>query len=273
MRGKDQYEIIDENPVNVDATELLGKIYELFEEYGYDEQHIIYLLTRLTYCLFADDTGIFEANILQRFLKDSTSPDGSDLGSTLAELFQVLNTPVEKRVSNLDPDLAAFPFINGKLFDASIPISHFDSKMRDLLIEACEFDWSKVSPVIFGSLFQTVMNEEERHSSGGHYTARKNIMKVIQPLFLDDLIHEFNHIKQIRTKQKQQSLEKFQDKLSKLKFLDPACGSGNFLVVTYQELRRLEHRVISELHDQRTQLLDISHLSKISINQFYGNRN
>jgi hypothetical protein len=270
MRGLEQYEIIDEDPVNTVASEMLGQIYEILEEYGYGKHNMVYLLTRLTYCLFADDTDIFEANTLQKFLKTRTSVDGSDLGGKLVELFQVLNTPVEKRAKNLDEDLAAFPYINGNLFQDSIAIPSFDSKMRDLLINACEFNWSKVSPVIFGSLFQSVMNGEERHSSGGHYTKRKNIMKVIRPLFLDNLIDEFNLIKQIKTNQRKKNLEKFQEKLSQLKFLDPACGSGNFLIVAYQELRRLELHVISELYDKQIKRLDVSILSKISIDQFYG---
>lgn len=271
IRGIEHDEIVDEDPVNIHATELLGKIFELLKRYNYQDKHVVTFLTRIIYCLFADDTGIFEPpNILQKYIKDRTSSDGSDLGSTLQEIFQTLNTPIEKRPSNLRQEISIFPFINGKIFDGNMPITSFDAEMRDLLIEACEFDWSKVSPVIFGSLFETVMSDEERHSSGAHYTERKNIMKVIKPLFLDKLFDEFKQINQIRTRQRKQALEQFQEKLSKLKFLDPASGSGNFLIVTYQELRRLENQIIFELHDQRTQLLDISHLSKISINQFYG---
>jgi len=271
MRRLEQNESIDEIAVNTKASEIMGKIYDLLEENHYKKHNMVILLTRLTYCLFADDTGIFNpANIFQRYLKDRTSVDGTDLGPRLNHLFQILNQSVSTRPNNLEGELKQFPFINGDLFELSIGTPSFDSKMRTLLIKACEFDWSKVSPAIFGSMFQSVMNKEERRESGGHYTSESNILKVIKSLFLDELYEEFNQINSIRTNSKGKKLENFQEKLNNLKFLDPACGSGNFLIITYQEIRRLELKVILQLHDQKTKLLDISSLSKVNVDQFYG---
>jgi len=270
MRGLTQEKIHDEDPVSIKASELMGKIYDNLKKSGYPKHEMEFLLTRLTYCLFADDTGIFEPHILYKYIKNRTSEDGSDLGGKLIQLFQVLNKSTNLRQTNLDEDLAKFPYVNGSLFKDTISIPSFDSKMRDLLIEASDFDWSKVSPAIFGSLFQSVMNSEERRKGGSHYTSEENILKVIRPLFLDDLITEFEIIKNRKDNHRTGELKRFQTKLSSLKFLDPACGAGNFLIIAYREIRRLELRVIEEIHDKKKQLLDVSILSKVDVNQFYG---
>jgi hypothetical protein len=270
MRGLTPEKIHDEDPVNIKASELMGKIYDNLKKFGYPKHETEFLLTRLTYCLFADDTGIFEPHILYKYIKNRTSEDGTDLGGKLIQLFQVLNKSYDLRQTNLDEDLAKFPYINGSLFKDNISIPQFDSKMRNLLIEASDFNWSKISPAIFGSLFQSVMNSEDRRDSGSHYTSEKNIMKVIEPLFLDDLTNEFETIKNRKDNHKQGELKRFQTKLSDLKFLDPACGAGNFLIIAYREIRRLELKVIRELHDKGVQLLDVSILSKVDVNQFFG---
>ncbi len=272
MRGLSQEKIHDEDPVNIKASELMGKIYDNLKKNGYPKHEMEFLLTRLTYCLFADDTGIFEPqHILYKYIKNRTSEDGADLGGKLIQLFQVLNKPTDLRQTNLDEDLAKFPYINGSLFKDDISnIPQFDSKMRNLLIEASDFDWSKISPAIFGSLFQSVMNSEERREGGSHYTSEENILKVIRPLFLDDLITEFETIKNRKDNHRIGELKRFHTKLSSLKFLDPACGAGNFLIIAYREIRRLELKVIEELHDKKIQLLDISILSKVDVDQFYG---
>ena len=272
MRGLTQEKIHDEDPVNLKASDMMGKIYDILDESGYPKHETHFLLTRLTYCLFADDAGIFEPHILQNYLKDRTSEDGSDLGSKLIQLFQVLNKPVDSRQSNLDEDLDKFPFINGNLFKENISTPAFNSKMRNLLIEASDFNWSKVSPAIFGSLFQSVMNPEERRGGGSHYTSEANIMKVIKPLFLDDLTKEFETINSRKDNHRIKELERFQIKLSNLKFLDPACGAGNFLIIAYREIRRLELKIIEEIHDKRKQqtLDDVSILSKVDVDQFFG---
>ena len=270
MRGIDQEKIHDEDPVNIKASELMGKIYDNLKKSGYPKHEMEFLLTRLTYCLFADDTGIFEPHILYKYIKNRTSEDGTDFGGKLIQLFQVLNKPEDSRQTNLDEDLAQFPYINGSLFKDVISIPAFDSKMRNLLIEASDFDWSEISPAIFGSLFQSVMNPEERRDSGSHYTNEENIVKVIRPLFLDDLTKEFETIKNRKDNHRLGELKRFQTKLSNLKFLDPACGAGNFLIIAYREIRRLELKVIEEIYDKKVQLLDVSILSKVDVDQFYG---
>ena len=271
MSGLEQPKVVEENDVSIEASELMGEIYDTLQESGYPEEDIGTLLTRLTYCLFADDTGIFEPkHILQNYIINRTLEDGSDLGGQIDRLFSVLNTKEDKRQKKLDTDLGKFKYINGNLFEKRLPTADFDSKMRELLIKACEFNWSKVSPAIFGSLFQSVMNKEDRRKKGSHYTTEENILKVIKPLFLDELEYEFEKIMSRKDTHKKKALELFQNKLSNLKFLDPACGAGNFLIITYREIRRLELKVIKELHDRQTQLLDSSILSKVDVDQFYG---
>ncbi|CAH2398611.1 type IIL restriction-modification enzyme MmeI [Mesorhizobium escarrei] len=189
--------------------------------------------------LFADDTGIFEPrDILLDFIESRTSEDGSDVGPWLNRLFEVLNTPEEGRQRNLDEDLQKFPYVNGDLFSDRLPTADFNSKMRETLIEACRFNWSAVSPAIFGSLFQSVMNAEERRKKGAHYTTEKNIMKVIGPLFLDSLKAEFTRIEARKDNRRRGELEAFRRRLRNLTFIDPACGCGNFLVIAYRELRQ-----------------------------------
>lgn len=186
----------DQDPVNVQASELVGKLHDALEDAEYTGHDLEQFLVRIVFCLFADDTGIFEPrDIFLDLLEGRTREDGSDLGGWLAQLFQVLNTPVEKRSRNLDEDLNRFPYVNGDLFRDALLIPSFDSGMRARLIEACEFDWSGISPAIFGSLFQSVMDKDERRAVGAHYTTEKNILKVIEPLFLDDLRAEFAHLK------------------------------------------------------------------------------
>ena len=230
----------DQDPVNIAAAELIGKLHDALEDSGFTGHDLERFLVRLVFCLFADDTGVFEPRgIFLEFLETRTSPDGSDLGGWLTKLFEVLDTEEEKRSKHLDEDLAQFPYINGDLFKGATRIPDFNSDMRDALIEASRFDWSPISPAIFGSLFQSVMDREERRQQGAHYTTEKNILKVIGPLFLDELRAEFEKLKALRTNRKTR-LGEFQDKLSRLRFLDPACGCGNFLVIAYRELRALE---------------------------------
>ncbi|CCI06481.1 DNA methyltransferase [Microcystis aeruginosa] len=258
----------DEDPVNIQAAELMGKLHDCLKEIGYMGHNLEVYLVRLLFCLFADDTGIFNKGIFWEYIDLHTKEDGSDLAMHIAYIFQVLNTPEEKRLKNLDENLTQFPYINGKLFEESLPLAAFDSKMRVMLLEACAFDWGKISPAIFGSMFQAVMNPKERRNLGAHYTSEKNIQKVIKPLFLDDLHREFEKIKGNRNK-----LLEFQKKIANLYFLDPACGCGNFLIITYRELRDLEILVLQELDklDKTGQLVtDISTIIQVDVNQFAG---
>jgi hypothetical protein len=214
--------------------------------------------------LFADDTSIFERGIFLDYLNQKTNTDGTDLGMHLAQLFQVLNTPDEKRQKTLDESLAQFPYINGHLFEQQLPFASFNSRMRATLLQCCKLDWNKISPAIFGSMFQSVMNETERRNLGAHYTSEKNILKVIKPLFLDALWQEFAAAKSSIGK-----LKAFHKKVASLRFLDPACGCGNFLVITYRELRLLELAILKEL--QRGQMVhDISQLVLCDVDRFYG---
>jgi type II restriction/modification system DNA methylase subunit YeeA len=252
----------------------MGKLHDKLESIGYNGHALELYLVRLLFCLFADDSNIFERGILYDYIDQRTNEDGSDLANHIAQLFQVLNMPKDKRFSNLDESLAAFPYVNGKLFEEHLPIASFDSEMRKLLLECCGLDWGKISPAIFGSLFQSVMNPVERRNLGAHYTSEKNILKLIKPLFLDELWKEFETAKESRPK-----LQKFHDRISQLRFLDPACGCGNFLIVAYRELRLLEIEIIKVLLFRYEKLrpevaldarIDIGHLLKCDVDRFYG---
>lgn len=254
----------DEDPVNIEAAELMGKLHDELKASGYEGHPLEVYLVRLLFCLFADDTGIFEKDIFKDFIELRTHEDGSDLGAYLAQFFQVLNTPVEKRLKNLDEQLNAFPFVNGKLFEESLPIAAFNANMREILLQCSGLDWGKISPAIFGSMFQSVMNPQERRNLGAHYTSEKNILKLIKPLFLDELHDEFAKVKSNKNK-----LREFHAKLGTLKFLDPACGCGNFLVITYRELRLLELDVLKELYGTQ-QVFGIEQIMHVDVDQFYG---
>ena len=260
----------DQDPVNIDASELMGRVHDALEESGYRGHGLEQFLVRLLFCLFADDTGIFEPRgIFQTLVKDRTAKDGSDLGQWISYLFDVLNTPETDRYNTLDEDLAAFPCVNGVLFNDRLQVPSFNAEMRNVLIEACEFSWDAISPAIFGSLFQSVMNKEERRSQGAHYTTEKNILKLIGPLFLDGLREEFERINARKT-QRLKLLTEFHDKLAGLTFLDPACGCGNFLIISYRELRQLELEVLVAMRPNQQLALDATALSKVDVDQFYG---
>lgn len=253
----------DEDPVNIKAAELMGKLHDELKASGYDGHQLEVFLVRLLFCLFADDTSIFEKGIFYDYINTKTNEDGSDLGMHLAQLFQVLNQPESKRQKSLDETLAAFPYINGKLFEENLTIAAFNSSMRNALLNAAVLDWGKISPAIFGSLFQSVLDPTQRRNLGAHYTSEKNILKVIKPLFLDELYQEFESIKGNKKK-----VEAFHDKLSKLKFLDPACGCGNFLIIAYRELRLLEIEVVKKQLGK--QLVNVNEYLKVDVDQFYG---
>lgn len=261
----------DQDPVNVEASELMGDLHDALKASGYEGHNLERFLVRLVFCLFADDTGIFEPrDIFSTLITDRTEPDGSDTGQWISQLFDVLNTPIEGRQRTLDQDLAQFPYVNGDLFEERLPIPAFDTSMRNLLVAACTFNWDAISPAIFGSLFQSVMNPQERRSQGAHYTTEKNILKVIQPLFLDELRAEFVQLTQRRDSGRRKALEDFHHKLGTLKFFDPACGCGNFLIIAYRELRELEIELLKALRRDGQLTLDVAHMSKLNVDQFYG---
>jgi len=261
----------DQDPVNIEASERIARLHDALAESGYDGHDLELFLVRMVFCLFADDTGIFEPrDIFLQFIEERTSADGSDLGPYLARLFQALNTPEDRRQAKLDEDLARFPYINGALFAAPLRIPDFDAEMRQSLIDACLFDWTAISPAIFGALFQSVMEPAERRAQGAHYTTEQNIRKVIEPLFLDDLRVEFARLKARRDNRRIPDLYAFQQKLGQLRFLDPACGCGNFLIIAYRELRQLEIEVLRQLHPSGQLSAFAELLSVVNVDQFYG---
>jgi hypothetical protein len=274
--GQKTHKFGEEDPANLEAAALMADLHDAVADGGYRADHLERLLVRLLFCLFGDDTGIFERGQFGRYIAERTREDGSDLGPQLAQLFEVLNTPQEQRSKHLDEDLAAFPYINGQLFAEYLSMAGFSGAMRMRLAAACRFDWSRISPAIFGSLFQGIMDSKERRQLGAHYTSERDILKVIKPLFLDALREEFEQIrKDSRPTQRNNRLQEFQLKLGKLKFLDPACGCGNFLVIAYRELRRLELDVLKARHDfdnreQEFEFGEVSKMSVVDVDQFYG---
>lgn len=255
-----------QDPINIKAAEQMGKLHDQLKAIGYDGHALEVYLVRLLFCLFAEDTGIFyERRQFQDYIENKTKEDGSDLAHHLATLFYILNTPPDKRLKNLDEDLANFPYVNGKLFEETLPPASFDREMRDALLSACALDWSRISPAIFGSLFQSIMDKDARRNLGAHYTSEENILKLIKPLFLDDLWAELEKIGSNKAK-----LQAFHDKLGSLNFFDPACGCGNFLVITYREIRKLELEVLKKLHQKAQKILDVSAIIQVDVNQFYG---
>ena len=265
----------DQDPANIKAAELVGRLHDQLDAVGYRGHDLEQFLVRIVFCLFADDTGIFEPrDIFLDFIETRTGEDGADLGARLAQLFQVLDTPEADRLTSLDEDLARFPYVNGALFEGSLRIPAFDAAMRTALLDACRFDWSIISPAIFGALFQSVMDPAERRAKGAHYTTEKNILKVIEPLFMDDLRAEFARLKSRKDGRRRPALLAFQEKLGQIRFFDPACGCGNFLIIAYRELRTLEIEVLKELHPEsplgwQTDAWT-SDMSRVDVDQFYG---
>jgi hypothetical protein len=259
----------EQDPVNIKAAEKLAALHDALRDIGFEGHALEVFLVRILFCLFADDTGIFmPRSAFEDFIRARTSEDGSDLAPRLNQLFQILNTPPEKRLKNLDEQVAAFPYVNGRLFAEHLPQASFDRAMRDTLLACCELDWGVISPAIFGSLFQGIMDAKARRNLGAHYTSEKNILKLIGPLFMDDLRAEFERIKGQPAK-----LKAFHEKLGTLNFFDPACGCGNFLVISYRELRLLELEVIQRLYGKELQQLSLDAIDqyvKVDVDQFHG---
>ena len=206
IAGYEKRTFKEEDPVNIEAAYLMGKLHDELKEIGYSDHALEVYLVRLLFCLFADDTTIFERGIFQEYIEIHTSEDGSDLSGHLAQIFQVLDTPKDNRLKNLNEALNEFPYVNGDLFSEQLPFASFDTKMREQLLQASTLDWAQISPAIFGSMFQSAMNPEERRNLGAHYTSEKNIQKVIKPLFLDELHDEFEKAKGNSKRLKQSTL-------------------------------------------------------------------
>jgi len=268
IAGYQTRKIKPQDPVNIKAAEKMGKLHDQMKAVGYEGHALELYLVRLLFCLYAEDTAIFEKQQFSQYIEDRTSEDGSDLASHMSQLFEVLNTSEDKRLKNLDEHLAAFPHINGKLFDERLPHAGFDAAMRDSLLECCALDWSKISPAIFGSFFQSIMDKDARRNLGAHYTSEENILKLINPLFMDELNEELDRISKLVRNTRQ--LNELHDRIRSLKFLDPACGCGNFLIIAYRELRLLELKILRELNKHGVMELDIGHLIQVDVDQFYG---
>lgn len=269
----DAEEITEESKVDRKAAYQVSQLHQALLNAGFAGHDLEVFMTRLLFCFFADDTGIFGADGQFARLVQRSREDGRDLGAMLSELFQVLDTARDARQSTLDEELAAFEYINGSLFSESGRIPAFNHDARRLLLACAELDWTNISPAIFGAMFQGVLEQqtptEKRQASrrelGAHYTSERNILRVLNPLCMDDLRAELDTPK--RTKA---SIRALYDKLPTLTFLDPACGCGNFLVIAYRELRRLEMEVIAELWGDQRGVLDVSTLCRVNVHQFYG---
>jgi hypothetical protein len=242
----------------------MGKLHDELKAVGYTGAHLEVYLVRLVFILFADDSTIFQKGIFLDYLELRTREDGSDLAMHLDQLFQVLDTPEQSRLKTLDEQLNLFPYVNGRLFSERLPNAAFNTQMRQILLDCCKLDWAKISPAIFGSLFQSVMDATARRNLGAHYTSEKNILKVIKPLFVDDLWEEFH-----AAGENQNKLRALHHKISKLRFLDPACGCGNFLITAFRELRLVELAIAEKLLRGQP-LININMFFMVDLDQFYG---
>lgn len=269
-----------EEQVSVEAGKLVGKLYDaILKQYVNPDspetlRSLNMLCVRLVFCLYAEDADIFGGHLkFHNYIKKVADNDIDDVREAVIKLFEILDTPIEQRSSYLKADLAEFPYVNGGLFaEENIEIPNFTKEIVDLLLHNASenFDWSEISPTIFGAVFESTLNPETRRSGGMHYTSIENIHKVIDPLFLDELREELEEIKAIKVaKTRETKINEFREKLGSLTFFDPACGSGNFLTETYISLRRLENEAI-EVITQGQMLLDFTGIIKVSIGQFYG---
>ena len=267
-----------EMEISLQAGNIVGHLYDaLYKQYNDPDspeaqQSLNALCVRLVFCLYAEDAGIFgEHNMFHNYLSNYAV---KDVRRALIDLFKVLNTKPEDRDPYMEPELLAFPYVNGGLFaNEDLIIPRLDEHIVDLILHKAseDFDWSAISPTIFGAVFESTLNPDTRRKGGMHYTSIENIHKVIDPLFLDDLREELKEIQDITvTKTRKDKLRAFQDKLAHLTFLDPACGSGNFLTETYLSLRRMENDVLRSLTDQMSLFGDSKNPIKVSIGQFYG---
>lgn len=269
MHGKEMQNIT-EYELNERAALLLGELHDALEQSGYSDHNLQVFMVRILFCMFAEDTGVFNSRHFIQYLLKFTNETGFDIAMHLQQIFQVLDTPEDKRNAHLPDELASFPYVNGHLFEERIDMPMFTPAMRELLIECCYFNWKDISPAVFGSLFQSIMDKQLRRNLGAHYTSEENILKVIEPLFLDELKQELAKIIALKQDRlRNERLTAFSQKLSQLTFLDPACGCGNFLIITYRELRRLEHALLKAQHSG-SMSLGFEIQPTIPLNNFYG---
>ena len=249
--------------INLAAMRKMTALLERLSFYGYREHDLEIYLVRLLFCLFASDAGIFPEGKFYAYV-EASEPDGANLSERLATLFLALDTPRKEREA-LPEEVLAFPYVDGHLFAGALPVLPFDSEFYALLDSCRAVNWRGISPAIFGAMFQEIMNQEKRREWGTYYTSEENIEKLIRPLFLDELWEEWETCRGHRKRMKD-----FHEKLTRLKFFDPACGCGNFLILTYRELRKLELAVIRELYDTSQRVLDVGYYCRVEVSQFYG---
>ncbi len=270
MHGNEVTDIA-EYDLNEKAAELLGELHDALEDSGYQGHHLQVFMVRILFILFAEDTGVFNRHQFTRYLMRFTDETELDTDMHLHKLFQVLDKPNGERNLNLSDELNAFPYVNGHLFKERIDLPSFSANMREQLIQCCLFNWKDISPAIFGSLFQSIMNKQARRNLGAHYTSEANILKLIQPLFLDQLNKEFEQATALKlSKKRNQKLIELMANIRRLTFLDPACGCGNFLIITYREVRRLELRIMQAQQQQTQSAVELEIDPQINLNNFYG---
>ena len=272
IKGEKSVRLDPEDPANLKATQLLADLHDALETTGYSGHALERTLVRLLFCLFAEDSGIFEPGAFTALVA-RTRDDGRDLGPLLNELWDVLNTADEARQRTLDEDLASFPYVNGGLFAERLPTCSYNTALREALVACTRFHWARISPAVFGSLFQGVMDGKERRQLGAHYTTERDILKQLRSLFLDDLRAELDAALADRSTGRANRLREYQQKLRRLRLFDPACGCGNFLILGYRELRRLETAALIALHTREGQVqgeLDVRALALVDVDQFYG---
>lgn len=265
-------EEITEFYLNEKAALLLGKLHDALENSGFSGHELQVFMVRILFCLFAEDTGVFNRHQFVKYLQKFTNENGNDTEMHLNKLFQVLDKSDKDRNTNLIDELNAFPYVNGNLFKERIDMPSFTSLMREQLLECCYFNWHDISPAIFGSLFQSIMDKKTRRNLGAHYTSETNIIKLIGPLFLDNLQNELNNIVKLKQeKPRNIKLIELMNKIQALSFLDPACGCGNFLIITYREIRRLELQILkAQQKDSNQGHIGIEIDPQILLNNFYG---
>lgn len=285
LAGLERAREYSEHPADVQASEKMGRLFDhirkLNEFNTADDLHALNIfLTRLLFCFYAEDTGIFKADQFYDVIDRTTNIDGSDVDSTLFELFEVLDLPESSAERSAKPThLSAFPYVNGSLFEYQFAIPEFDARTRRILLECARLSWAEINPDIFGSMFQAVIDPEQRGSLGQHYTSVSNIMKVIQPLFLDELREELDTVIALshenrHKNNKAERLDALLKRISQIKIFDPACGSGNFLIIAYKELRKLEIDVLKAQRDllkgSKDNLLGLGFDSVVSLDNLYG---
>ena len=261
-----KFDFVVDKDLNSAAVDKIAKLYDLLKRNGYSEHHLEVFIVRILFCLFADHTGIFNHHQFHRYI-DSTAPNGSDLGK-LSTLFEILDTPIASRMTSLPDELSCFPYVDGGMFEENLRIAAFNKEMRETLLDCCAFDWSKISPAIFGAMFQNIMDASKRDTLGEQYTPQHIIMKVLKPLMIDELYDKLDHARGNRTK-----LEELHNYISTLNILDPACGCGNFLAVAYSVLRHLELDILRAEYPSNDDLpddFDLHNHITVNVGQFIG---